>query len=159
MSAEASAARAAERGRWSQFALLGADVMVDTAGRPWLLEFNHNPALPQLDLTGVISSASRAVSKARGEEEAAGAGGGGGAAADADACASHTDDAAAGGDRVGGPFARHIAAMIGAAIPLVLSAEGTEQRRLTEAAVEAGGLAGRGSGSSGRWNRVHGPPE
>ena len=86
-------------GVWSQFALLGADVMVDEEGRPWLLELNHNPALPELNL------APEPKPELEPEPEP-------------ERRAAETGPS----ERVGGPFARHIATMVALAIPLLLDA-------------------------------------
>ena len=86
---------------WSQFALLGADVMVDEQGRPWLLELNHNPALPELNLAPEPKPELEAEREPEPERRAAETGP---------------------SERVGGPFARHIATMVALAIPLLLDA-------------------------------------
>ena len=139
---EELAAQAVERGRWSQFALLGADIMVDEDGRPWLLEFNHNPALPQLDLSTLA--------------DAGGGGGGGGSEVDVSVeVAAAPEPELEPEGRVGGAFAQHIATMIGAAIPMVVADKGSESREVVEAAVRASAH----SDCPGRWHQVQGPPE
>ena len=98
-------------------------ICYDGAGTLWLLEFNHNPALPQLD-----------VSAAPGSESAG-------------------DD-----ERVGGAFARHIAAMASAALPLLLCGEGGQYLEALDAAVASSvALAQNKAGVGGRWNHVYGP--
>lgn len=109
--------------RWTRFALLGADIMVDESGTPWLLEFNHNPALPQLDLS--LSAESKPDS---------------------------------GKERVGGAFARHIAAMTCCALPLLLGGEEDQHLETINAAVASTvALAETVDGVAGLWAHVHGP--
>ena len=106
---------------WTRFSLLGADIMVDELGTPWLLEFNHNPALPPLDVL--------AGSEPAGD-----------------------------GERVGGAFARHIAAMVSAALPLLLRGDSCQHAKAIDAAVASTIACGvNEAGKSGRWNHVHGP--
>ena len=106
---------------WTRFSLLGADIMVDELGTPWLLEFNHNPALPPLDLSA----------------------------------GSDPDGA---GERVGGAFARHIAAMVSAALPLLLCGNRCQHGEAITAAVARTIACGvNKAGVGGRWNHVHGP--
>ena len=115
--------RVSTEAHWTRFALLGADIMVDECGTPWLLEFNHNPALPQLE----VSEAARSTSDS-------------------------------GEQRVGGAFARHIAAMVSAALPLLLCGEdGKQYDAINTAVASAIDLAKNEDSVAGRWNYVHGP--
>lgn len=107
---------------WTRFSLLGADIMVDELGTLWLLEFNHNPALPRLDLSA-------------------------GSEPDPD------------GERVGGAFARHIAAMASTALPLILCGDRGQHVEAIKAAVASTvALADNEGGVGGQWNHVYGPP-
>ena len=145
---------------WTQFALLGADIMVDEDGRPWLLEFNHNPALPELDLSAPSPlAASVSAEPLR-------------PAHDGDDCRAPTTKpkpepepelelsaSEDGGGRVGGAFARHIAGMVSAALPLVIIGS-SEQSEAVGGALAASASAApwREEGAEGHWSQVHGPP-
>ena len=118
---------------WTQFALLGADIMVDAEGRLWLLEFNHNPALPQLDLREYKAAKTAAFVAPPPQQSSRSTG------ADTDVYTISVADAETIAETVpspatspqaenlvGGAFATHIVEMTGRAIALLLAADSSD---------------------------------